>query len=103
VPPISQCLRDLDRRVLGEQNLSTVEGWTKAVSRWRWTLGVSIFLSVVTLPLELLGDSRLSPFVVLPMIVSLAFRAGGMKAEHDRILGVDQVMGRTRPAGLSNN
>ena len=97
---MTQRLRDLDRRVLREQDLTTADGWKREMSRWPWYLGVAGFAALISAVEALaFNDHALLPAFVPPIIL-MAFRAGQAKSEHDRLMGSDRVLGHRRPPGL---
>jgi hypothetical protein len=98
---ISERLRRIDRVVLREDRLRTVDGWTRATGRWRVQLGVAVLLSVlmVVQAWVLFDDSRPALFM-LPLVVVLSYQAGRMRGEHDRVTGERTFMARVRPPGV---
>ena len=94
----------LDRRVLGETRMTTPEGWTRNMSWW-W---LPLASGVVFLALIVFWAASFTPWwgravMVLALGANLlmsGYRAGLMKAEHDRLQGCDTVLGKRRPAGL---
>ncbi|MDT7537208.1 MAG: hypothetical protein QOI82_793 [Actinomycetota bacterium] len=84
---IAQRLRDLDNRVLGYDKrmarLRTEEGWRKNVSRWRWLLAGAVVEISVGLLSGRFDDSPLLVFVGMGAV--MAFQAGMLKAEDDRL------------------
>ena len=97
VPTVSQRLRELDRRVLREQDLRTVDGWRKEMSRWRWSLASAGALGTLVVILGLFDEDRIVAAALMPQVVLTVFRAGQQKVEHDRINGRGRVLGRHRP------
>ncbi len=94
-------LRRLDRRVLREDRLESAAGWTKAMSRWRWTLGVAIFYAFGVGMAQLFWPGRAPGLLVLlSASVAMAFMAGQMRAEHGRITGENRIVGKRRPPGV---
>lgn len=98
VPTVSQRLRELDRRVLREQDLRTVDGWRKEMSRWRWSLASAGALGTLAV-LGLFDGNRIVGAALMPQVVLTAFRAGQQKVEHDRVSGSGRVLGGHRPPG----
>lgn len=96
---VSQRLRKLDRKVLREQSLQDADGWRKAMSRWRWMVGSTVFLTAVV-ALDVLAGNKPSSIILLPMLVFTAFQAGRVRTEHERCQGSTTFMGKRRPEGL---
>jgi hypothetical protein len=96
---VSQRLRELDRKVLREEKLQDADGWRKAMSRWRWMLGSTVFMTGVVAFNVLVGNKP-SSIILLPMIVLTAFQAGRVRTEHERCQGSTTFMGKRRPQGL---
>jgi hypothetical protein len=97
---IAQRLRDLDRRVLGEDKrialLRTEAGWRKSAARWRVLAGVAVLELGLGLFSVWFDHDSLVAFVIVGAV--LAFQAGMLKAEDDRLHG--RGMYRYLPPGL---
>src|SRR3954465_833708 len=108
MPTLVRRLLDFDRALYSR--LTTVEGWTKAMSAWRWALGCAcVIAACLTAGLALTAVSRkvsllnvVPSALALSVVVLSAFRAGQMKVEYERITGKGEgtVMGRRRPTGV---
>jgi hypothetical protein len=99
MPTLQQRLRELDRKVLREQDLTTPEGWLRTMRRWRWMLaGVGLLFALTCVNLAT-GDDR-GVYTLIPLMVIGAFQAGATYAEHQRCTHPDRFMGRRRPDGL---
>ncbi len=94
-------MRSLDNRVLGMDKrmaaLGTVDGWRRYVGRGRWLAALATFMLVVPFIAGVFGYDSLFGFI--PMGGVLAFQAGKMKAEDDR-LNHRGPLERLRPPGL---
>lgn len=98
---VSERLRELDNRVLKmdrrQAELATEAGWRRQASRWRWMAAfAALFLGVGSVTL-IFGIGSLASLV--PLGGSLAFQAGRLKAEDDR-LNQRGALERLRPPGL---
>ena len=69
------------------------------MSRWPWLIGLAV-VEVVGAALLLVDDRSFGLISVCLMASIAAFQAGQMKAEHDRLRGKDEVLGRRRPPGV---
>lgn len=98
---ITQRLRNLDRKA-GVYKQPTPDQWKRAARSWRSLLATAWFMAATVVAFALLvpeagGGASFSAFLA----VFLAFQAGQMKVEDDRLRGVlDRVAGHRRPDGL---
>ncbi|MDT7572893.1 MAG: hypothetical protein QOE05_3067 [Actinomycetota bacterium] len=97
---IGQRLRDLDNRVLGADRrtalLRTEAGWRKAAGRWKLLAAVAIAELALVAVFEAFFDGPLPGMLFVGGY--LAFQAGMLKAEDDRLHG--RGMYRYLPPGL---
>ena len=92
-----QRLRRLNDRVLRLNELSTEAGWRRNAARWRWTATLATLCLGVGCVTLVLGYGGLA--ALIPVGGSLAFNAGRLKAEDDR-LNKRGRFERARPPGL---
>ena len=94
-------LRDLDNRVLKMDRraaeLRTEAGWRRQAARWRWLAALAAVLLAVPFVSAAFGYEYL--YSLMPLGGVLAFQAGLLKAEDDR-LNQRGPMERLRPPGL---
>jgi len=84
-----------------EDRLQTAQGWTLAMSRWKAAIIFAAVEAVVGVAiLALPGPGGYGGIVMVGIAVYLAFNAGQMKVEHDRIHGRQMVLGKRRPPGV---
>lgn len=92
-------LRDLDRRVLRlDQAPATPEIWAAAMSRWKLALLAPMVVGLVAVLVAWLLSVPMTGVIafMIPGLLIGTFRAGQMKAEHDRISAKAVVIGRLR-------
>jgi hypothetical protein len=98
---LSERLRRLDNRVLGMDErmatLGTVDGWRRYAARWRWMTALATSMLAVPFIVGVFGYDSLFGFIAMGGV--LAFQAGKMKAEDDR-LNRRGPLERLRPPGL---
>ena len=94
-------MRDLDRKA-GLYSQPSQEQWRRAAARWRWLLAVAVAQVVAVVVAGFLNPTVSAGMsAVAVTAVALAFQAGRLKAEHDRLHGRDDVIGgMRRPPGL---
>jgi hypothetical protein len=94
-------LRDLDNRVLKldvrEAELRTEAGWRRMAARWPWTAGGAGALLLASSIATLFDSRGVNGLAVMALV--LAFHAGQLKAEDDRLNGRG-FMNRRRPPGV---
>ena len=84
--------------MLREDKVSTPDEWRRIMARWPWLLGLALVEVAIGAAMVVVDRSFGVPSLGLVAVV-LAFQAGQMKAEHDRLRGRDRVLGRRRPPG----
>lgn len=98
---ITQRLRNLDRRA-GVYKQATPAQWRRMARAWRTGIGGACFLALMIVGISIIvpeAAAAVTPMAFLA--VYLAFQAGQMKVEDDRLRGVvDRVAGHRRPDGL---
>jgi hypothetical protein len=98
---VGERLRRLDDRVLRldrrAAELRTEQGWRRYAARWRWMAGLAVVLLATPFVAGLFDQVSLTSLIPLGGIV--AFQAGAMKAEDDRLHRRGPVE-QLRPPGL---
>ena len=69
------------------------------MARWPWILAIALLEVAVGAVLVFTDRSFGVPSLTV-LAVILAFQAGQMKTEHDRLRGRDVIGGRRRPPGI---
>jgi hypothetical protein len=97
---IAQRLRDLDNRVLHldekQAALRTEEGWRKNVRRWKLLATIAAADAALVVIFGLFGDGSVAGLAIAGL--GLAFQAGMLKAEDDRLH--QRGMYKYKPPGL---
>ena len=84
---LGERLRELDRKA-GYGRQPTAEEWRRGIRRWRWLIAVAIAqVTTVVAALVFVAPISLSFAPVAFVALWLAFRAGKLKAEEDRLEG----------------
>jgi hypothetical protein len=98
---VTQRLRELDNRVLKldaqQAKIRTEAGWREMAAGWRWMSVVAGLLLLFSLVTASFGYGNFGAFGVAGGV--LAFRAGQLKAEDDRLYGRG-FLNRARPPGV---
>jgi hypothetical protein len=95
---LMQRLRDLDRKVLREYRWEDPAFCAKHAARW-WRL----YLLASVLGIGAAVEAVYGYYGFIGLVggaVGLAFQAGMLRAEHERIKNPNTFMGRRRPPGL---
>jgi hypothetical protein len=97
--PVAQRLRDLDRRVLGDDRQLTEQQWRRVARHWRVTGAFLVAVVAGLVALAVLLDVPTNLYWALPSLLSSPARLGYLKSEDDLLRG-RQFMGRRRPDGI---
>jgi CspA family cold shock protein len=92
--------QELDRWLRHKQGLTSPEGWVRFMKRWPFVLGAAYVSALCSLVVVALVGLVWFPLVIVPQALFMAFQAGAMKAERDRLAGDQHGFGRIRPPGL---
>lgn len=91
----------LDRWVRHKQGLTSPEGWVRFINRWRFILGGACLAALCSFVVVALSGRLVGfPFLIVPQALFMAFQAGAMKAEQDRLNGDRRGLGKIRPPGV---
>lgn len=98
---IAERLRNLDRQV-GAYRQPTPKEWIRTARGWRSSLASACFIAALVVAFSLFVPQAAAGASFMAFIaVGIAFHAGQMKVEHDRLRGeVEHVGGFRRADGL---